>query len=71
MSETNTETKTDRVTVKRIAERGHYDRSVIDPIIDEAIICHVGTVEDGMPMVIPKPRESLKKRRLKNQGYRT
>ncbi|MGH1491407.1 MAG: pyridoxamine 5'-phosphate oxidase family protein [Acidimicrobiales bacterium] len=53
MSETNSETKTDRTTVKRIAERGHYDRSVIDPIIDEAIICHVGTVEDGMPMVIP------------------
>lgn len=46
-------TQTDRTTVKRIGERGHYDRTVIDPIIDEAIICHVGTVENGTPMVIP------------------
>ncbi len=47
------ETKTDRVTVKRIGERGHYDRATIDAILDEAIMCHVGTVQDGMPMVIP------------------
>lgn len=46
-------TQTDRTTVKRLGERGHYDRAVIDPIIDEALICHVGTVEDGVPMVIP------------------
>ncbi len=47
------QTKSDRVTVKRIAERGHYDRDTIDAILDEAIMCHVGTVQDGMPMVIP------------------
>lgn len=46
-------TQTDRTTVKRISERGHYDRAVIDPIIDEALICHVGTIEDDVPMVIP------------------
>ena len=46
-------TQTERTTVKRIGERGHYDRDVIDPIIDEALICHVGTVEGGTPMVIP------------------
>ncbi len=46
-------TRTDRTTVKRLGERGRYDRAVIDPIIDEALICHVGTVEDGLPMVIP------------------
>lgn len=46
-------TQTERTTVKRIGERGVYDRAVIDPIIDEAIVCHVGTVEGGVPMVIP------------------
>ena len=46
-------TQTDRTTVKRIGERGAYDRDTIDQILDEAILCHVGTVEDGMPMVIP------------------
>lgn len=46
-------TQTDRTTVKRVGERGHYDRATIDPIIDEALICHVGTVEDGIPVVIP------------------
>ncbi len=48
-----TTTQTDRTTVKRIGERGHYDRAVIDPIIDEALLCHVGTIEHGIPMVIP------------------
>ena len=47
------DTQTERTTVKRIADRGHYDREIIDAIIDEAFICHVGTVEDGVPMVIP------------------
>ncbi|MEM7321891.1 MAG: pyridoxamine 5'-phosphate oxidase family protein [Actinomycetota bacterium] len=46
-------TQTDRTTVKRIRDRGHYDREVIDPIIDEALICHVGTIEGDIPMVIP------------------
>ena len=46
-------TQTERTTVKRIPERGEYDRETIDQILDEAVICHVGTVEDGMPMVIP------------------
>ena len=39
--------------VRRIPARGHYDKAVIYPIIDEALICHVGFVEDGLPYVIP------------------
>jgi nitroimidazol reductase NimA-like FMN-containing flavoprotein (pyridoxamine 5'-phosphate oxidase superfamily) len=39
--------------VRRIPARGHYDKAVIYPIIDEALICHVGFVEDGVPYVIP------------------
>lgn len=46
-------TQSDRTTVKRLPDRGHYDRATIDAILDEAIMCHVGTVEDGLPMVIP------------------
>ena len=34
-------------------ERGHYDADTIYPIIDEALICHVGFVEAGQPFVIP------------------
>ncbi len=45
--------QSDRTTVKRLGERGLYDRATIDPIIDEALICHVATVENGMPVVIP------------------
>ncbi|NKQ34413.1 MAG: pyridoxamine 5'-phosphate oxidase family protein, partial [Chloroflexi bacterium] len=39
--------------LRRIPARGHYDKAVIYPIIDEALICHVGFVEDGLPYVIP------------------
>jgi nitroimidazol reductase NimA-like FMN-containing flavoprotein (pyridoxamine 5'-phosphate oxidase superfamily) len=42
-----------RTTVRRHPERGHYDRQVIDAILDEAIYCHVGFVHDGHPFVIP------------------
>lgn len=45
--------QSNRTEVKRLADRGHYDRATIDAILDEAILCHVGTVQDGMPMVIP------------------
>jgi len=43
----------DRTTVRRLAERGVYDREVIDAILDEALYCHVGVVVDGGPVVIP------------------
>jgi nitroimidazol reductase NimA-like FMN-containing flavoprotein (pyridoxamine 5'-phosphate oxidase superfamily) len=44
---------TARTTVKRHPERGHYDRDVIDAILDEALMCHLGFVMDGQPFVIP------------------
>lgn len=44
----------ERTKVKRIPKRGHYDRETIYPIVDEALICHVGFVnEAGQPFVIP------------------
>ncbi|MEA2238542.1 MAG: uncharacterized protein QOC81_3266 [Thermoanaerobaculia bacterium] len=42
-----------RTTVKRLAKRAGYDRDTINAIIDEALICHVGFVVDGAPVVIP------------------
>ena len=42
-----------RVTVRRLPERGVYDRETIDRIVDEALICHVGFVDGGQPYVIP------------------
>jgi nitroimidazol reductase NimA-like FMN-containing flavoprotein (pyridoxamine 5'-phosphate oxidase superfamily) len=39
--------------VRRHPERGIYDRAVIDAILDEALVCHVGFAVDGQPFVIP------------------
>ena len=45
--------KTEKNRVKRIPERGHYDRETIFRILDEALICHVGFAVEGQPYVIP------------------
>lgn len=44
---------TDRTRVRRIPARAHYDRETIHAILDEALVCHVGFVVDGAPVVIP------------------
>lgn len=44
---------TDRVKVRRLGNRGNYDRDTIHAILDEALVCHVGFVVDGAPVVIP------------------
>ena len=46
-------TPSERVRVRRLADRGRYDRETIDRILDEALICHVAFVTDGGPVVIP------------------
>jgi nitroimidazol reductase NimA-like FMN-containing flavoprotein (pyridoxamine 5'-phosphate oxidase superfamily) len=43
----------ERTKVRRIPDRGSYDREVIDRILDEAVVCQVGIVEAGQPVVIP------------------
>ena len=45
--------KTDRTRVRRLPQRGHYDKNTIYPIIDEALYCHVGINVDDSPVVIP------------------
>ncbi len=42
-----------RTTLKRLSQRGSYDREVIDQILDEGFICHVGFTTEGRPFVIP------------------
>ena len=43
-----------RSEIRRLPERGTYERSVIDAILDEALICHVAFADDdGRPVVIP------------------
>ena len=39
--------------VKRHPERAVYEKDVIYRIVDEAIICHVGFVQENQPYVIP------------------
>jgi nitroimidazol reductase NimA-like FMN-containing flavoprotein (pyridoxamine 5'-phosphate oxidase superfamily) len=45
--------QTRRTTLKRLPQRGHYDRELVNQILDEGFICHVGFVLDGQPFVIP------------------
>lgn len=44
---------TDRTRLRRLPKRGSYDRATIHAILDEALVCHVGFVVDGAPVVIP------------------
>ncbi|MGE5272949.1 MAG: pyridoxamine 5'-phosphate oxidase family protein [Verrucomicrobiota bacterium] len=43
----------ERTRVRREPQRGVYDRAVIDAILDEGLVCHLGFVNDGQPFVIP------------------
>jgi len=42
-----------RVRVRRLPKRAAYDRATIDPILDEALVCHLGFVHKNQPYVIP------------------
>jgi hypothetical protein len=37
----------------RYRERAHYDRATVHGILDEALICHVGYLNAGQPVVLP------------------
>ena len=45
--------ETPRSKLKRASSRGSYDLQSINQILDEALICHVGFVQEGQPFVIP------------------
>ena len=44
---------TERTALRRLPERGAYDRETVHAILDEGFICHVGFVVDGQPHVVP------------------
>src|SRR5499425_2614436 len=46
-------TPTQKTRVKRLHERGHYDRETVYAILDAGFICHVGYVIDDQPYVTP------------------
>jgi nitroimidazol reductase NimA-like FMN-containing flavoprotein (pyridoxamine 5'-phosphate oxidase superfamily) len=42
-----------RTTYTRRSDQARYDAQAINSLIDEALICHVGYVDDGDPIVVP------------------
>jgi nitroimidazol reductase NimA-like FMN-containing flavoprotein (pyridoxamine 5'-phosphate oxidase superfamily) len=46
-------TPTSRTQVRRIPNRGQYDRALVYSILDEGFVCHVGFAVEGQPYVIP------------------
>lgn len=44
---------TSRTTPTRYSERARYDRDTVHRILDEALICHVGYLRAGRPVVLP------------------
>ncbi len=46
-------TPTDRTTLRRLKERGRYEREVVNGVLDAGQICHVGVVVRGTPTVLP------------------
>jgi uncharacterized protein len=44
---------TRRTTLTRHPERGLTDRADLFAVLDEALVCHVGIVRDGEPVVLP------------------
>ena len=46
-------TPTERTKVRRKPDRGTYDRELIYRILDEAFVCQVAFIADGLPVVVP------------------
>jgi uncharacterized protein len=45
--------KTARTKLRRKASRGSHERAVVEAIFDEALVSHLGVIDDGLPVVIP------------------
>jgi nitroimidazol reductase NimA-like FMN-containing flavoprotein (pyridoxamine 5'-phosphate oxidase superfamily) len=44
---------TGRTGLRRLKERGTHDRDVVDAILDEGLLCHVGVLDGTTPVVTP------------------
>ena len=53
MTSTPSPLRTPRTTVKRLPQRGDYERATINAILDEGLLCHLGFTVDDQPYVLP------------------
>ncbi len=44
---------TPRTTLQRLRERGRTDRAELDAVLNAGLVCHLGVVIDGEPVVLP------------------
>jgi uncharacterized protein len=44
---------TARTRLHRLPKRGVFERATLNAILDEALVCHLGFVDGGRPVVIP------------------
>jgi len=52
-TETTPLSSTPRTTLRRHRERGETDRAALYEVLDPGLICHLGVVADGDPVVLP------------------
>ena len=45
--------QTPRTKLRRKPKRGSHERETIEAIFDQALVSHLGLIDDGMPVVIP------------------
>src|SRR5246127_5220333 len=50
---------TPRTTPTRYRERARYDREIVHRILDESLICHLGYLTAGRPVVLPTTHARL------------
>jgi len=44
---------TERTTLHRLRERGRTDRADLYAVLDAGLVCHLGVIVDGSPLVLP------------------
>jgi nitroimidazol reductase NimA-like FMN-containing flavoprotein (pyridoxamine 5'-phosphate oxidase superfamily) len=44
---------TPRTTLHRLRERGRLDRADLDAVLEAGLVCHLGVIIDGAPIVLP------------------
>jgi uncharacterized protein len=52
-TETTSLSSTPRTTLRRHRERGQTDRAVLYEVLDAGLVCHLGVVAGGDPVVLP------------------
>jgi uncharacterized protein len=53
MTSTAPLSSTERTTIHRLAERSRADRRELYAVLDAGLVCHVGVITGGVPVVLP------------------